>query len=122
METEGDQLDYITLGIGLNVNNSPEQAMPTATSIRTLLNRTVSRREILIGFLDRFEPVLEHFNPESVIKKWREVNCTIGKQVEIITVNQTHAGKAVDIDRYGGLILQQENGKRITVLHGDCFQ
>lgn len=121
MEVEGGQLDYITLGIGLNVNNTPEQDVPTATSISSLLGRTVSRRDILSSFLDRIEPALAAFDPQTVIEKWRKVNCTIGKEVEIVTVKEKLAGKAVDIDGQGGLILQQENGKRITVLHGDCF-
>ncbi len=121
MEIEGNQLDYLILGIGLNVNNRAEQSVPTATSISALLNRTVSRKDILTGFLDRFEPALEHFDPVTVINEWRKINCTIGKQVEIVTSNERQAGKAVDIDEQGGLVLQQENGQHITVLYGDCF-
>jgi BirA family biotin operon repressor/biotin-[acetyl-CoA-carboxylase] ligase len=105
----------------LNVNNVPEKEVPTAVSLNALLGRRVARKEILVEFLDRFERRVSEFDPEEVIKEWRAVNSTIGRPVNIVTMKNTFTGTAVDIDSQGGLVLQQENGSRQTVIHGDCF-
>ncbi len=122
METEGDQIGHLSIGIGLNVNNAPEQEEPVAVSMKKLLGRTIPRREILVSFLDCFEKRLENFDPQAVIDDWKNNNITIGKQVTITTFKETVEGIATDIDLIGGLILQLPDGTRETIIHGDCFQ
>lgn len=122
METEGDQIGHLAIGIGLNVNNDPEKVEPAAVSMKTLLKRDIPRREILVAFLDRFEKRLEHFDPHSVIEDWKANNVTIGRQVTIKTLKKTVQGTASDIDMIGGLILQLPDGTHETIVHGDCFQ
>lgn len=58
LETEGDMVSFVNIGIGLNVNNFPQQAQPGAISLRDILGRPVHRRELLVDFLDRFEKIL----------------------------------------------------------------
>ena len=121
METEGGQVAYMSIGVGLNVNNAPQKEETTATSLETLLGRPVPRREILVEFLDRFENRMRHFDSDAVIAQWKASNATIGRSVRILTVKDTHEGTAVDIDSHGGLILRRSDGKLETVTHGDCF-
>jgi BirA family biotin operon repressor/biotin-[acetyl-CoA-carboxylase] ligase len=121
MEAEGDQVDYLNIGLGLNVNNAPEKGEPPIASLKTLLGRTVPRREILVGFLDRFEKRMARFDPRSVVEAWRARNVTIGRPVRVQTTNDVHEGMAVDIDPQGGLILRRADGTLVTVIHGDCF-
>ena len=122
MEAEGDQIAYINTGIGLNVNNDPTVAEPKAISLKSLLGRSVPRREILEAFLDRFEKQMAQFDPQAVIARWRADNMTIGRKVRIQTINDTFEGAAVDIDPLGGLVLQLTDGRLKTVVHGDCFE
>jgi BirA family transcriptional regulator, biotin operon repressor / biotin---[acetyl-CoA-carboxylase] ligase len=122
MEAEGDQIAYINIGIGLNVNNDPETNEPRAISLKSLLGRSVPRREILEAFLDRFEKQMAHFDPLAVIARWRANNMTIGRAVRIQTINNAIEGTAVDIDALGGLVLRLADGRRQTVVHGDCFE
>lgn len=121
METEGDRISHLRIGVGLNVNNSPELEEPTAVSLKTLLGHSVSRREILVAFLNKFEKRLADFDPKSLIAEWRSNNTTIGRHVSISTLKKTVQGTAVDIDPHGGLILQMADGSRETAIHGDCF-
>jgi len=121
METEGDSIANLRIGVGLNVNNSPGQKDLNAVSLGTLLGKVQQRREILIAFLDKFAKRLTDFDPEALIADWKSQNTTIGRQVTIATLKQTIKGKALDIDSYGGLILQKADGSHETVLHGDCF-
>jgi BirA family biotin operon repressor/biotin-[acetyl-CoA-carboxylase] ligase len=121
MEIEGGQVAYISIGIGLNVNNAPEKKEPAATSLRALLKRPLPRREILVEFLNRFEKRMTHFDADAVVAQWKANNATIGRPVRIETVDNTHTGTAVDIDPYGGLILRRADGTLQTITHGDCF-
>lgn len=122
METEGDQIGYLSIGVGLNVNNDPEKVEPVAVSMKALLERKIPRREILVTFLDRFEKRLEQFDPQSVTDDWKADNITIGRQVTVRTMKKTVEGFATGIDSIGGLILQLPDGTRETIVHGDCFQ
>ena len=121
METEGDQVDYLSIGMGLNVNNQPESTETGSVSLQSLLGRSVPRREILIAFLDAFEKRMKNFDPAAVIAQWKLHNLTLGKRVRVATVKETVEGLAVDLDKHGGLILQLADGTRQTVVHGDCF-
>ena len=121
METEGDGISHLRIGVGLNVNNNPELVEPAAVSLKTLLGRPLSRRKILVAFLNNFKKRLADFDPESMIAEWRSNNSTIGRHVNISTLKTTTQGTAVDIDSNGGLILQMADGSRKTVIHGDCF-
>lgn len=121
MEAEGDQLIHVNVGIGLNVNNSPEIEEPAAASLKSLLGRSLPRRKILEAFLDAFERRITHFSPSDVIEKWRVMNVTLGQKVRIVTFNGRIEGIAVDVDEQGGLIVDATDGGRQTVTHGDCF-
>jgi len=121
METEDDRIDHLRIGVGLNVNNSPEKKELSAVSLKTLLGRNLQRREILIEFLNKFTKCLANFDSEDLIDQWKSNNTTVGRHVTISTLKQTVTGKAVDIDPYGGLVLQRADGSHETVLHGDCF-
>ncbi len=121
MEVEGDQLRYLTIGLGLNVNNGPESEMSAAVSIKGLLGQKVPRRPILTAFLDRFERRMAAFEAGAVIDQWRSNAVTIGRRVRVVTIKAQVEGMAVDVDSYGGLIVQLADGSRQTVRVGDCF-
>lgn len=121
MEGEGDRVAWINIGIGLNVNNTPELEEPIAVSLQALVGRSVPRRPILEAFLERFEQRLADFDPAAVIDQWRSNNATLGQQVRVCTVNTMVEGAAVDIDANGGLVVALADGTRQTLIHGDCF-
>ncbi|PID40861.1 MAG: biotin--[acetyl-CoA-carboxylase] ligase [Proteobacteria bacterium] len=121
MEAEGDQVAHLNIGMGLNVNNSPEQEQPMAVSLSSLLKRKVPRRQILTAFLDVFEQRMRAWDTGRVLTQWKSCNVTLGKRVRVETLRQTVEGMAVDLDDHGGLILEMEDGAMRTVVHGDCF-
>ncbi len=128
METKADMISFVNIGIGLNVNNSPEEMEPNAVSIKNILNREVSRKKILTTFLDEFKLELAaihdknlHGENKNIIDKWKKYTSTIGKQVTIETSGSISHGLAVDVDSSGALILQQENGTQKKIIYGDCF-
>ncbi|SLM28238.1 Biotin/acetyl-CoA-carboxylase ligase [Desulfamplus magnetovallimortis] len=133
METEGDMISFVIIGIGLNVNNSPSKAEPNAISIMDILGKPVHRRNLLSDFLDQFEATVdEHvkkqkhssdsasFTP-SIITQWKEMTGTIGKKVRIETYDDFFEGVAVDVDDTGALLIEKDDGTICKVIYGDCF-
>ena len=121
MEAEGDQVAYINIGVGLNVNNTPETEEPIAVSMKKLVGETIPRREVLTAFLDVFEERMAAFEPDAVIEQWKSNNLTIGKAVRVFTIKEQVDGTAVDLDPFGGLVLQLPDGGRRGGTVGDCF-
>jgi BirA family biotin operon repressor/biotin-[acetyl-CoA-carboxylase] ligase len=121
MESEGDQVNFINIGIGLNVNNDPPAVMPSAVSLKGLLGRTVQRREILSRFLDELERRIDAEPWETVIAAWKARSVTLNRSVRIVTAKDDIRGLAVDVDENGALLLRQPDGSIRTVIHGDCF-
>jgi BirA family biotin operon repressor/biotin-[acetyl-CoA-carboxylase] ligase len=121
MEAEGDEVRFINVGIGLNANNRPPAVEPPAVSLRELLGRPVSRRELLSRFLDELEQRM-HAEPwETVMAGWKARSITLNRPVRIVTARDDFSGTAVDVDENGALLLKQADGTMATVVYGDCF-
>jgi BirA family biotin operon repressor/biotin-[acetyl-CoA-carboxylase] ligase len=121
METEGDRVAHLNIGIGLNINNTPQIDEPIAVSLNTLLGRHVDRREILVAFLNSFERRILTFDEQTVIEAWRSNNVTLGQKVRVVNTNGMIDGTAVDVDSHGGLLIRLADGAVRTVFYGDCF-
>lgn len=118
MSAEPDRIEFINLGIGLNVHNNTQ---PPAVSVAALTGKTVSRVRILEGFWDRLEQRLQNADLSAVVAQWKVKTITLGRQVKVQTLNEQFEGRAVDVQDNGGLVLETADGRRMTVVYGDCF-
>jgi len=121
METQTDRIDYINLGMGINVNNDPSGVEPKATSVKKILNRNVSRKDLLTDFLNEFEARLCTVATDDVIFQWKQHTVTLNQKVRIVTHHEVSEGIAIDVDQNGALLLAQSDGLVKTILYGDCF-
>jgi BirA family biotin operon repressor/biotin-[acetyl-CoA-carboxylase] ligase len=121
MEADSDRMAWVSIGIGLNVNNDPVLATREATSIRRLLGRPASRRDILTELLDRLERRLDDGRLEGVVDEWKAISCSLGRPVRVATFDEVHQGVAEDVDADGALVIRQPDGSIRRVIHGDCF-
>lgn len=126
METEGDMLKFVNIGIGLNVNNNPKKNIHDSISIKNIIGKHVSRREILIKFLSIFEELYHQINNQTIssqdiILLWKEHTSTIGNYVRIETFGEKFEGFATDVDSTGALILKTDDGQVKKIIYGDCF-
>lgn len=63
--TSGEKLNYVVVGIGLNINSPEEKLIPEATSMRVETSQSFDRRKILNTILQKFENgVSSHFSIE----------------------------------------------------------
>lgn len=121
MEAEADQLHFINIGIGINVNNDPSLSEPKASSLKKLLGRKISRKDLLLQFLDEFETQMTNADLDKVVSEWKRYTITLNRQVRIVTNQKVSEGIAVDVDNNGALVLKMADGSMKKILYGDCF-
>ncbi len=122
------EVDYIVTGIGLNINNPLEEFPPDLrtdpTSVMAERDTPVSRVRILQGLLMRLESryyQLLEGDWGGILNKGKELSMVLGQEVKFDTPGGLAAGKAVDIDNNGFLLVQDEHGKIHTVISGEVY-
>jgi BirA family biotin operon repressor/biotin-[acetyl-CoA-carboxylase] ligase len=119
-----DGAGFAILGIGLNVNLSPESfkgIAETATSISQTLGTSVELdcvEEALLRNLDSVVATLAEGN-RPIIDRWRTHLTTLGLQVTIHARDGTIQGEAMDVDEEGALLLRVQGGVIHRMLEGD---
>ena len=121
MSAESDRIEFVNLGIGVNVHNDTRSVEPPAVSISKLTKQQVSRSDILLSFWERFERRLTDDRLDGTIDQWRRKAITLGRRVKVQTVHDSVEGRAVDLEETGALVLETDSGERKTVVYGDCF-
>ena len=121
LETENDRILFISIGMGINVNNDPTGIEQAASSLQKLSGREVSKNELLNRFLERFGNSMANAEYLNVISEWKKNTITLGRRVKIVTHREEAEGLAVDVDDNGALILEMVDGERKKIIYGDCF-
>jgi BirA family biotin operon repressor/biotin-[acetyl-CoA-carboxylase] ligase len=121
LEAEADRVAFINIGIGINLNNDPATIAPEATSLKRLLGRAVSKKDVLSRYLDAFEHRMQTTAFDGIIAEWKQYTVTLNRDVRVVTTHEVLEGKAVDVDYSGALILKCADGSLKKVLYGDCF-
>lgn len=124
--TEIDAIDYMVVGVGLNVNTPPGRfpadLRKRATSLAAEVGRPVPRAEILGAFLERFERYYDLVGSEGfgpVIRRWRELSGTAGRRVRVLSFDRSLEGDIAGIDDDGVLLLTGADGSVERVISGD---
>ncbi len=127
MNAEIDRIDYVVLGIGLNVNTPqalfPKEIREIATSLAEELGVTVSRVRLLQSFLTEFEGLYGEFTTsgfQNIRERWKAMSNTIGAWVELSDMDKGKMeGKVLDMDADGALLLEKEDKTIERILAGD---
>jgi BirA family biotin operon repressor/biotin-[acetyl-CoA-carboxylase] ligase len=73
--------------------------------------------------LEELEKTMEFFNDEKshvILNQWSKKSSTIGRTVSVTTQSGKTTGKAIKLDKDGGLIIKQ-NSKLVKVTSGDVI-
>ncbi len=124
--TEIDVIDYMIVGVGLNVNTPPvrfpAELNGRATSLSAEVGRPLRRVEILGAFLGHFErsyDLLEEDGFAPVIRRWRELSDMAGRHVRVRSFNRSLEGVIAGIDDDGVLLVDAGGGIAERVIAGD---
>ena len=109
--------DGVIIGIGINVNQMPEQfpdhLKSIATSIRIVNGFPIDRLAVIQSFLENLDHEYQTYLNEgesSVIKKWSLNTKLFGKNVSIKHGSNVTTGSAMRLDELGRLVLLLDNG------------
>ncbi len=120
---ETDRVNYIILGIGVNLNNDlPEELKGIATSMKQEQGKELSRAEFIRGLLNELEFLYRRFEQEGfkpIRQVWKDLSSTLGSQVVVSSLGEVIQGEAVDIDEDGALLLRRPDGTLTRVIAGD---
>jgi len=124
--TEMDAVNYILVGLGLNVNTPsesfPKEIREKATSIFIETGAQFSRTRLIRTCLEQFEKYYEMFKENefsSIIHRWKQLSDIVGKNISVGVIGQEHMGEVVDIDDDGVLILKDDQGRIQRIISGD---
>jgi BirA family biotin operon repressor/biotin-[acetyl-CoA-carboxylase] ligase len=121
IEAEADRVHFLNIGIGININNDPSRSEPRASSLKKILDRQISRNDLLSRFLDDLESQMKQVDFDCIVSEWKKYTITLNRRVRIVTTQETSEGIAVDVDDNGALILETSDGSLKKILYGDCF-
>ncbi len=132
---------YHLLGIGINGNNQvfPAELQDTATCLRSELSRLIALTELTgrllaelqwsIGLLhyDEEQSLAEGLTCEEgraslLLTAWQELSDTVGQQVKYgfdVQQKPLYRARAQEIDPCGGLVMELEDGSRVTEYSGE---
>ncbi|MBR1690024.1 MAG: biotin--[Oscillibacter sp.] len=127
LEGETGRLQYLVVGIGINVSQGPEDFTPEvaqmATSLVRELGRPVSRPALaaaLIEELDRMYAALRQGNLTDFLAEYRRRCVNLGKPVQLLGADGTRQrAQALDVDEQFGLVVRLPDGQERTVRSGE---
>jgi len=117
MEGEADRVSWLVVGVGANVDVSPDELPPAATSVAAeggVPDRRAFAQRVLEGFHD-----LASGDLEGVLPAWRERALTLGERVRVDTPGGVVEGEAVNVEFPGALVVDTDDGE-VRVTAGDC--
>jgi BirA family biotin operon repressor/biotin-[acetyl-CoA-carboxylase] ligase len=122
LSAEMDEVRFIVIGIGLNVNNDKKNLVAAATSLSEHKKETLSRVGLLKVILRRIEAnylLFQEGGSSAILEKWRQHNITLGRRVKVDCHRERIEGQAKDIDSDGGLLIRRDSGVIEKVMSGD---
>lgn len=118
----GDEIDFIVVGLGLNVNlAAPSGQMPAdAIAISTVLGRPAARTPLLCALLEHIERWYDRLQAgESLRREFAARSATLGQTVHAHAPWGDVVGTAEDIDEEGALLLRRVDGTMERLNAGD---
>jgi BirA family biotin operon repressor/biotin-[acetyl-CoA-carboxylase] ligase len=127
MKTAVSEIDFIVLGIGINVNISysqfPKEICILATSLAIETDREISRQELIISLYENLAKWYKYLLKDGfdrIKEKWLSLSPMIGKPVQVMFQEEAVSGKAIGLDEDGSLILLTAGNKELKVSAGDA--
>jgi BirA family biotin operon repressor/biotin-[acetyl-CoA-carboxylase] ligase len=127
LRLRGEQLDYVVLGLGVNVNlmfgpggAAPAELWATAASLQMAAGRPVARVALLAAILQSCERWYDRLLAgEPVHEAWAAQLDTVGREVQVARPAGLLHGVATGVTPEGGLVVRTAMGQDEVVWAGD---
>lgn len=126
LHAELDSVQYVILGIGVDVNAGPTDFPPEvrslATSLKSETGEAIDRGELAAAILRELDQDYARVcgsRFEAVADEWEQHCRTIGRQVVIQVGDRRVQGRAESLDEDGALLLRSQHGHLERIIGGD---
>ncbi len=126
MRTRGGRVEYVIVGIGINVNvkreEFPEDLREIATSLREEAGREIDRVDLvktLFTLLETWYDRHRRTGFAAVRERWLALSGILGKTVTVRNGGKEVEGTVFDLDSSGALLILDREGRREAVYAGD---
>jgi BirA family biotin operon repressor/biotin-[acetyl-CoA-carboxylase] ligase len=127
VSAEIGKVDYVVLGIGVNVNvklsGLKDEIRRNSTSIANETGKPIDRTSFLAFLLYELEQQYIRFKTRQfaeIVDEWINLSDTIGRNVKLMTPTMLIEGKAVGITEKGALVVLDKNNKKHEIIAGNC--
>ena len=125
LENEINALQYLVTGIGVNVNQRPEDfspdVRPIAASLFNVLGRPVRRSELAVQIIRALDRMYSAFpqGKADYLARYRADCLTPGNRVQLITPASRTEATALSIDDEFRLVVEYDDGRREALSAGE---
>ena len=120
---ESGSLDWVVLGIGINVHTRtedfPSDLQSLATSIYPDEKMPGVRNRLSAEIINRILGFETLPSETEIFEKYKKRLMMLGKEITVIQNQMKYKATAIDVDSVGHLIVKNENGEIITLSSGE---
>jgi BirA family transcriptional regulator, biotin operon repressor / biotin---[acetyl-CoA-carboxylase] ligase len=124
MKAEQDKVDFLIVGIGVNVDTHLNLLPKGATSLVKESENKFSKVALTKRIFENLEHYVLLFKKEGfkkVREEWRDLSATVGHRVKIHCHDGRIEGQALDVDKDGALVVRLDSGIQKRILSGDVI-
>lgn len=113
---QGEQLDYIVLGIGINVERRsvPEELKDIVGYLEDEKTEKLSKADLIIEVWKEFEALYRDISTAVYMEEYKERSILLGHEVTVLANEGDYRGVVTDIDKEGHLIIRRDG--RVEIL------
>lgn len=117
-DMENGQVQNIIVGIGVNITTDdfPGTLSETATALHIA---GIGRNKLIAAVANHMLDLAADLSDRSYLDDYKANSLVLGKDICYVQDQTNHHGKAVDIDKDGGLVVQTPTGQTITLNSGE---
>jgi BirA family biotin operon repressor/biotin-[acetyl-CoA-carboxylase] ligase len=126
MSVKGEQVDFVVVGVGINVSAEPSDFSPetaaTATSLKQIEEKAWDKGEILENLVSALLQEVQGLadqGPAALIARWEQESGMLGERVRAGSEGRSVEGKVLGLAGDGQLKIQSDSGETLQLLAGD---
>ena len=125
MQLKDSEIDYVVVGVGINVNTSkfPEELKDTATSLYLESGRILDREMIVESVATYFQQTyvqfLEMQDLSFLREAYNDMLVNVGKEVRVLEPGNEYTAYAQGINSEGELLVRTEEGEEKRIYAGE---
>ncbi len=124
LNAELNRVNYVVIGIGMNVH-TPRGSLPAqATSLYEELGHKVDRVKLARTLLRRLDGSYDEFlnrGVQPILNRWRDFAAFLGRRIRVVAEGRTVDGQAMDIDARGALQVRTDTGFVESISAGEVL-